>query len=51
MLKVRHPGVLAVVEPLTEDDNILGFVTERVEGSLSLLTAKGRLTQFIASEL
>lgn len=30
LLRVRHPGVLAVVEPLTEDENILAFVTERV---------------------
>lgn len=30
LLRVRHPGVLAVIEPLTEDENILAFVTERV---------------------
>lgn len=29
----------------------MGFVTERVEGSLSMLASKGKLTHFIASEL
>jgi hypothetical protein len=41
---VRHPGVLAVVEPLTEDENILAFVTERVEGNLSQLIKQAKLS-------
>jgi hypothetical protein len=40
---VRHPGVLAVVEPLTEDENILAFVTERVEGNISQLIKQAKL--------
>lgn len=27
LIRVRHPGVLAVVETLTEDENILAYVT------------------------
>ena len=51
LLRVRHPGVLGVLEPLVEDDNILGFVTERVEGNLSTLIQSNRFKEFISSEL
>jgi SCY1-like protein 2 len=27
LVRVRHPGVLAVIEPLTEDENVLAFVS------------------------
>jgi SCY1-like protein 2 len=51
LLRVRHPGVLAVVEPLTEDENILAFVTERVEGNIAQLIKSGKMTEFLNSEL
>jgi len=51
LLRVRHPGVLAVVESLTEDDNILAFVTERIEGNMSQLIKHNKLADFMASEL
>ena len=40
MARVRHPGMLAVLEPLTEDENILAFVAERVEGSMGSVAAQ-----------
>ena len=43
LVRVRHPGVLAVIEPLTEDENVLAFVSERVEGNLLLLLKQNRL--------
>jgi hypothetical protein len=46
---VRHPGVLAVVEPLTEDENILAFVTERVEGNIAQLIKNGKMGEFLNS--
>lgn len=47
LLRVRHPGVLAVVESLTEDENILAFVAERVEGNMAQLIKQGKLGEFI----
>ncbi len=38
-----------MVEPLTEDENILAFVTERVEGSMSQLIKNGKMTEYINS--
>lgn len=32
--KYRHPGVLAVVEPLLEDEKTMVFVTEPVETTM-----------------
>jgi hypothetical protein len=34
LVKYRHPKILNIVETLREDKNALGFVTERVVGSL-----------------
>ena len=48
---MRHPGVLAVIEPLTEDENILAFVTERIEGNLAQLIKQNKVQDFITSEL
>lgn len=51
LLRVRHPGVLAVIEPLVEDENVLAYVSERIEGNISLLIKQNRLQEFITSEL
>ena len=40
---------MAVVEPLAEDENILAFVTERVEGSMSQLIKNNKMTDFLKS--
>jgi len=35
LAKIRHPGVIALIEPLSEDEQHISFVTERIEGNLS----------------
>ena len=47
MLRIRHPGILAVLESSIEDENVLAFVSEKVEGNLSLLLKQDKLSQFI----
>ena len=35
LMKFKHPNILGLVEPLVEDKNCLGFVTERFSYSLA----------------
>ena len=51
LLRVRHPGVLAVIEAPIEDENVLAFVSEKVEGNMTLLLKQNRMQEFISSEL
>ena len=34
LAKVRHPGVIALVEPWVEDESSAVFITERLVGNL-----------------
>lgn len=35
MIKLKYPGILQVLEPLVEEKSHIGFVTERIECTLS----------------
>lgn len=51
LVRLRHPCILQVVEPLLEDSKTLAFVTEPVIGSLTdLLKTPGKL-QALATDL
>lgn len=48
--KFRHPGVLAIVEPLLEDDRNMVFVTEPVETTLFTMIKNNNMN-FYNSEM
>lgn len=51
LLKLRHPNIVNLVEPITEDKTSIAFVTERVDENLSNLMRKGNYEAVCSSEL
>lgn len=51
--KLRHPGILSLLEPPQEDDRYLVFITEPIEFSLACLadSSKGHLRDKVPSKL
>lgn len=41
MMKIRHPNIVNLVEPVIEDKLSMAFVTERVDDNLYNLMKKG----------
>lgn len=50
LMRIRHPGVLAISETLIEDENILAFSTEPILGNLTTLCRERKLKELISSE-
>lgn len=51
LTKLRHPAILHILEPLTEDGKIMYFGTEPVQGSLKFLIDDANKRNIIPSEI
>ncbi len=51
LMKLRHPSVLHVIEPLNEDSKLMCFATEPIEGSLKYLIETPAKRCLIPSEI
>jgi len=50
-VKIRHPNIVNIVEPLVEDKDSMAFVTERVDDNLFSLMKKNEFNLICQSEL
>ena len=51
LAKLKHPGILSLVDPLLEDQRSMGFVTEATKGSLQTLINSNKVADIFPTEL